>query len=175
MPDLQINHNFATIKTWDEAAPLLDSVLLQIRDSAQANPSLLSLVDTREAEPTHKAGDLVTVFDKDGNLQLKVSNGNSLVQINVSALSGPLSPSLHGNLIGGTLHAVATSVDAGFMSSADFIKLSNFEGTFVQNSAPSLAANNNWAIWIDNTTPGAFDGWVVIRMNGAEKFIGPAA
>jgi hypothetical protein len=146
-----------------------------MRDGAAANPSLLSLVDPKGAEPTHKAGDLVTAFDDQGNLQLKVSNGRTLTQINVNALAGPLSATVHGNIGGGSLHALATGADAGFMSSSDFTKLSNFEGTHIQNSAPTLAANNNWAIWIDNTTAGAFDGWIVIRLNGTNKFIGPAS
>lgn len=175
MPDLLINHNFNSIQTWEEAAPLLDSIFHQLRDILAANPTLLATVDSREPDPSHKAGDFMADYAS-GEVKLKMSDGENLNQINVNALAGPLDPSVHGNLAGGSLHALADGSNAGFLSASDFTKLANlnnFDGLFVQSSEPSLSTNNHWAVWIDSSSG---EGWFLFKTSAlGQTKIGPSS
>lgn len=120
--ELDVQTNFRS-QDWETARETLDATFHRIFDIIKSNPTLHALVDGREGEPTHKAGDFVTDY-RTGDVKLKMSDGKNLLEISISALGGTISNDQHGALgfqtsAAGQHHTNATTTDPGFMSAAD--------------------------------------------------------
>ena len=127
MEDLDVQHNFRSIETWEQARTSLDAIFQRIFDILKSNPSLHALVDGREGDPVHKAGDFVTDYTT-GDIKLKMSDGKNLLEIGLSALGGTLTDDQHGALgyqtsALGQHHATATTTTPGFLSAADKVAI----------------------------------------------------
>lgn len=120
--ELDVQTNFRS-QDWETAREALDATFHRIFDIIKSNPTLHALVDGRDGEPTHKAGDFVTDY-RTGDVKLKMSDGKNLLEISLSALGGSISADQHGALgfetsTGSQLHTNATTSNPGFMSAAD--------------------------------------------------------
>lgn len=121
--ELDVQTNFRSMRDWEEGKEALDAIFHRIFDILKSNPTLHALVDGRESDPVHKAGDFVTDYTT-GDVKLKVSDGKNLIQISLSSLGGSISADQHGALgfetsDGSQLHTNASTTDPGFMSAAD--------------------------------------------------------
>lgn len=136
--ELDETTNFEALATWEQARSRLDGVFQRIFDVLKTNPALHALVDSRESDPLHKAGDLVTDY-RDGTVRFKLSDGKNLIDVTISALGGEISDSQHGLrgavLAGSPMHSLATTTDPGFMSAADKVAI----GTITAPPSPSNA------------------------------------
>lgn len=79
-------------------------------------------------------------------------------------LSSPIVDATHGNLSGGTLHAEATTVVAGFMSAADKLKLDGISGTNPSGTVIMFAADTAPTGYL------ACDGSIINRTTFADLF-----
>lgn len=138
--ELDVQTNFRS-QTWEEGREALDSVFHRIFDILRSNPTLHALVDGREGEPTHKAGDFVTDY-RTGDVKLKMSDGKNLLEISISALGGTINDEQHGELsfetpAGDLHHPIATTSDPGFLSAADKTKLDGLSNATPSNATPA--------------------------------------
>lgn len=124
--ELDVQTNFRALKTEDEVKEALDATFHRIFDILKSNPTLHALVDSREGDPVHKAGDFVTDY-RDGTVKLKLSDGKQFVDITISALGGEISDTQHGlrgaEIGGSPMHPLATTTVPGFLSASDKVKL----------------------------------------------------
>lgn len=138
--DLDVQHNFRSMENWAEAREALDATFQRIFDILRSNPTLHALVDSREGEPSHKAGDFATDY-RTGEVKLKMSDGKNLLEISLSALGGTITDLQHGNLGRQVnalpMHTNATTTEPGFMSDTDKVKLNGLSNATPSNATPA--------------------------------------
>lgn len=139
--------------------PWLQTIFQQLEDQINAGPSIASLTTAQQALPVGMiSGDLV--FDiRNGELQVGVFNGISVLYASFGSFTGAITDAQHGTRSGGNLHAAATPTLAGFMSNGDKAKLDTYKGVLSGAAAPSLTqfpSPGDWGYYTDTTGPTSY-------------------
>jgi hypothetical protein len=97
----------------------LQFILHQLQDQLNANPVIASLTQPDQPLPQGMISGDVVLNVQNGELRIGVFNGVQVLYADFGSFTGTITDSQHGTRSGGNLHALATTLLAGFMSAAD--------------------------------------------------------
>ena len=160
MLNLDLARNLATTPPAQLPAQL-ESIFSRLENQFNQMPSISTLNSRNNTLPPNSTtGDVV--FDiTGGELKIGVSNGQQIIYASLGSFTDTITDAQHGSRAGGTLHAEATGVLAGFLSSAFFLlltKLSGFASLQNSTSPPSvtqLPNNGDWG-FVHDTSAGKY-------------------
>ena len=132
------------------------TIIQQLEDQINNGPSIASLSDSNRTLPLGMiSGDLI--FDsQNGELRIGIYNGATVLYASFGSFVGAITDTQHGTRSGGTLHPVATTSVAGFMSGGDKIKSDQYKGQTTSATGPTTTqfpAAGDWGFHQDNTGP----------------------
>lgn len=147
-----LTDNFKNIPT-DQLRGMMELVLQELQDQINAGPAIASLTSRNAKLPVGmRSGDVVFNISG-GELQAGVYNGVEVLYAAFGSFSGSITDSQHGDRAGGTLHEVATTALAGFMSAADKTKSDHYKGMIfatVPVSLTDLPSAGDWCHYNDS-------------------------
>lgn len=162
MPRIFLTESLSTTMP-DTLAVAVERIFASLQDQLNGNPAIAALNDTNRKMPVGmQNGDLI--FDsKGGELRVGIYNGINVLYASFGSFVGAITDSQHGTRSGGTLHPVATSSVAGFMSAADKSKSDNFLGDTSSALPPAVGdypSNKDYGYHTDTNT-----GFVYLARN----------
>lgn len=155
MGRVYLTSNFRSTLLADSLAQI-ETVFQQLEDQINAGTAVASLNDVNRKLPQGmRSGDVV--FDlQGGELRIGIYNGASVQYVSFGSFTGAITDAQHGNRAGGSLHPVATTSVAGFMSAADKVALNAAftlpaltSGSIIFSNGTTLAQDNSNFFWDD--------------------------
>ncbi len=155
MARVYLSSNLVSTPTAELQSALM-TIVQQLEDQINAGPAIASLSDTNRTLPQGMiSGDLI--FDnQNGELKVGIYNGATVLYVSFGSFVGAITDLQHGTRSGGTLHPVATTSVAGFMSAADKTKSDRYKGQTTSAAAPSLTefpTAGDWGFHQDTSGP----------------------
>ena len=130
----------------------METIFQQLEDQINAGTDVISIVDASQKLPVGmRNGDLIVKITN-GELQVGLYNGVSVVYASFGSFTGAITDTQHGTRSGGNLHPDATITVAGFMGAADKIKLNHYKGDTSAAGPASLTeypTDGNWGFHTD--------------------------
>lgn len=118
MPRIFLDSSLKVL-TQDRLLAGLETIFQQLEDQTNAGAQIITLDNANQTLPQGMVkGDLVFNI-ANGELRGGIFNGITVVYTSFGSFVGAITDSQHGTRSGGTLHALVTTLVAGFMSAAD--------------------------------------------------------
>lgn len=153
MPRIYLHDNLKSIPIEDLRA-YLEQLFATLQDQLNDGAQVFALDDLKRTLPQGlQSGDIIFNAER-GELRIGIYNGLNIAYTSFGSFTGAITDAQHGTRAGGTLHEIATTVLAGFMSAADKIRLNQYKGDTSSTGPASLTeypTAGDWGFHNDTT------------------------